>query len=92
MVRLVTLQQLKNLDTGLKICWNSLCDVGMSYLIRITIDEEIFCISPNNIKDLRIYDNEFTIWYKYCIELTQRSKTLQYEGNLTSTGINDITI
>ena len=77
-------------NTGLKTCWNSLCDVGMSYLIRIVIDNEMRCISPYNIEDMRIYDNEFSISYKYCIVLDHRSEILHYEGNLTSTGIKDI--
>ena len=79
-------------NTGLTVCWNSLCDVGMSYLIRIVIDEEMFCISPNHIEDMRIYDEEFTISYKYCIVLEDRNETLYYHGNLTSAGIKDITL
>ena len=77
-------------DTALQICWASFCDVGMSYIIRIRIDEEVIVIFPKNIEDLKINDIQFTILYKYCIRLDQRYVSLRSVGNFTQNKLEKI--
>ena len=77
-------------DTVLEICWSSLCDEGMGYLIRLVIDQDTYFIIPNNIKDLRINDVEFTILYRYCIELDENYPSFQYIGNFSHIGVQKI--